>query len=156
MWKKLQRKQKPNLRHYQQFSHVFQIQQEMGHALKKRKPFNHLNLKQKQFIYSAYMQGEETGRKISAENLSQVFKTTLDCHGNQLFHPTEYLTKQQVLTRLSRLASNRKNNQVSNYLKSNKNSFDADEEAYNLDEATEEDKFVETHNALVNMYNEIE
>jgi hypothetical protein len=43
-----------------------------------------------------------------------------------------------------------------NYLKSSINSFDADEEAFNLDEATGEDKFVETHNALVNMYNEIE
>jgi hypothetical protein len=42
------------------------------------------------------------------------------------------------------------------YLKSNKNSFDADEEACNLDEATEEDEFVETHNALINMYKEIE
>jgi hypothetical protein len=128
----------------------------MGHALKKRKPLNHLNQKQKQFIYNAYMKGEETRRKISAENLSQMFRTTLDCHGNQLFHPTEYLAKQQVLSQFSRLASNRKNNQVSNYLKSSKNSFDADEEAYDraydLNEATDEDKFVETHNALVNVY----
>jgi hypothetical protein len=54
------------------------------------------------------------------------------------------------------LAANSKNNQVANYLKSNKDSFDADEEAFNLDQATEEDKFLETHSSLENIYNEIE
>jgi hypothetical protein len=49
--------------------------EKMGHALKKRKAFKHLNMKQKQFIYNAFIKGEETGRKISAENLSQMFRT---------------------------------------------------------------------------------
>jgi hypothetical protein len=123
------------------------IYSKMGWALKQRKQHHHLNIKQKTFILNAYIIGENSKRKPTSEILVQAMKTALNDSGAPLFCHDEYLTKQQIASQFSKLASKRKNNQVESYLKStlNRNIDDEmDEEVWNIQQLEDEEYFNHT------------
>jgi hypothetical protein len=127
----------------------------MGFALKTRKPSVHLNLKQKKFVYQEFLEGEKTGKKISAEKFVLKMRNVVSKTGKKLFLPHEFLTKQQTMSQFSKLAAQRKNNKIEEYLSSAQtiNVTDEDQEEFDLRKQIEKNFELDFLNTVKNDIN---
>ena len=64
--------------------------------------------KQRDYLTSKFLIGEETGQKASPTQVSRLMMTAKDATGNRMFSFAEFLTVQQITSFFSRLTSKRR------------------------------------------------
>jgi hypothetical protein len=80
----------------------------MGWGLKIRKPVQRFSVKQKQYLNDAFIKGQQSGRKVSAEFLVKQMKVAVGNDNKKLFAASEYLTPQQVMSQFSQMSAKKK------------------------------------------------
>ena len=83
-----------------------------GWALPKRK-HTKFSYKQRKFAYDEFMAGELSGRNTSPEKVIGNMRSARDEDGNKLFIPTEYFTREQVISLFSSMASKKRSGELS-------------------------------------------
>ena len=105
----------------EQFENVPQLQQNtesqttanqpslpMGWALKASKASKtRFNEKQKNYLLSKFLIGEQTGQKVNAASVARSMISARDTNGDRLFNRSEFLTARQITSYFSRLACKR-------------------------------------------------
>ena len=80
----------------------------MGWALKASKATKtRFNEKQKNYLLSKFLIGEQTGQKVNAASVARSMISARDTNGDRLFNRSEFLTARQITSYFSRLASKR-------------------------------------------------
>lgn len=80
----------------------------MGWALKASQVSRaRFNEKQKNYLLSKFLIGEQTGQKVNACTVARSMISARDTNGDRLFTSAEFLTGQQIASYFSRLASRR-------------------------------------------------
>ena len=82
-----------------------------GYAIPKRKNVQ-FSFKQRRFVYDAFIHGEETGKKQSAEQLVIKMRSFHDTSGKKVFAPIEYLKKSPIISMFSRFSSQFRENKL--------------------------------------------
>ena len=86
-----------------------QLSLAMGWALKNSQSSRtRFSEKQKNYLLSKFLIGEQTGRKVNAASVARSMVSARDTNGERLFTSAEFLTGQQITSYFSRLASKRK------------------------------------------------
>ncbi len=81
---------------------------DMGWALKSLKKAVRFTEKQSKFLREKYQQGEETGRKYSAEDVAKEMRLAKDVNNVKIFNTTEYLSAKQISGFFPREAAQRR------------------------------------------------
>lgn len=106
----------------EQFESVPQLQQSTGNLTTANQPLlpmgwalkasqasrARFNDKQKDYLLSKFLIGEQTGQKINAASVARTMISARDTSGNRMFTRSEFLTAQQITSYFSRLAAKRK------------------------------------------------
>ena len=80
-----------------------------GWALKKRRKNTRFSPRVRSYLLETFLQGEETGRKVSPQDATNRMRSKKDEAGNMVFAREEWLTVQQVKSYFSRLSSLKRN-----------------------------------------------
>ena len=67
-----------------------------GFALKQVKKSYRFNEKQQEYLTARFTIGQESGKKVDAENVATEMRRAKELNGERLFSVSEFLTTQQV------------------------------------------------------------
>jgi hypothetical protein len=113
----------------------------MGWALKPKRKGIRFSVKQKKFVLDLYLEGENSGRKYTGDQVVQLMRKK-SVNGKKTFVTSEYFTKEQVISLFSVFTTKKKQGKLQQLLDHMNNVTDEDVDFENPDGETIEEEEV--------------
>jgi len=90
-----------------------------GYAIRRRQKATKITQVHQQFFRKLFYEGENTGKKFTAEKAFEEMRRALNSDNSKLFEPNQYLTKTQIRSLFGRLSKNKSTEKRTQWTQSN-------------------------------------